>query len=219
MKDWVSSLPAEDDMADDKNALPSAAALDLASVEPYLRFLSHSEDAMTAAAARTAYYTRAIQPLDFSGALRGVSSFAAWTRAAPALYAAALAHPHGVRGAFVLDANAFVRRLLPPADAAAAPVRGDVVETLIAAHAGTTVPAARVRALLPSLLVSAAPLEWLPAAGPAKLAGALGMAAVKVQRNLLGFASGEDADQAGCAGTDDVLAAQDGVVSVMEHFR
>lgn len=217
LKEWASSLPEPvDDLSSAKEAssraLPTLAELNDTCASPYRRFIEGSNVALEG----EDYYASAIRPVDFSSYLRNVSSFSAWCRVAPTVYRKVLQHPHGVRGCFQINTNDFVRSLLPAQSSHTSTDidfrRSDWKEQLVASKPQTKIDdPSQVARLLPSLFLSSALLEWMAAAGPAKLASPLGMAIVKVQRTLYGFASEDNDDDVGCAGTDDVINVQAGV--------
>lgn len=219
MKEWAAALPDPQEDGEEVFAngavlapLLSSEELSQSLVEPYLLYLSGKSAAVDEEDLHaSAYYSRAILPIDFSSSLRNVTSFPQWRRAAPRVYQTILEHPHGVRGVFRFEnVAAFLLDLLPASTSFALCGSPNFVEALVQTEA-PALRSTQVDALLPALFTSPALLEWMPAAGPSKLAGPLGMAVIKIQRSLYGFSSEESADTVGCAGMDDVHSVVKGV--------
>lgn len=223
LKEWVASL-LTDEEADLDHTLEAQKDLDNRLSQPYLDFIEGKQpsdpQASTPSATpscRLSYFHKAIQPVDFSDYLRGVSTFSGWVQAAPHVYGTVIEHPHGIRGIFQRSSGDFLRKLVP---APVKPIprfgpRDFIHDVILDARRPAFSSQAVIKALLPALFVSAgACLEWMPAASPVKLASPLGMMIVKLQRTLYGFAAkdAEEEDE-GCAGTDDVRQAKDGIVS------
>lgn len=220
MKAWAKSL-----LVDSINEIstPFSAELDTRLAEPYMQYLTSSQSEAAILTAQD-YYATAIQPLDLTTRMSEVDSFEGWLEAAPEVYRACLEHAHGVRGMFDIDTNGWLRRILgdettrlPSLIEDGSPC-SDIVQDIISYSARPFFPSCKsadTDRVLATFLVSAAPLEWLPAAGPAKLAGPLGMAVVKIQRALLGFSSEDNEEETCCFGTDDVVDVKPGMVGQM----
>jgi hypothetical protein len=212
MKAWARALPVESETSEmPEDSLGTFANL----CEPYLRFLAASDtDIYERGVKAREYFDSTILPLDFTDLVANIANREQWEKNAVSVFSQALAHPHGIRGIFEASTQEFLWRLLPPGIEQI--VSSDVIDQILCD--AKTVPARTSTAeekanILPTLFAAPALLECLPSASPAKLAGPLGMAVVRIQRSLLGFNSPEDVKGAGCAGLDDVREARDGLVS------
>lgn len=223
MRQWARSLEA-----DGRNGtkclaqvLPSSIDLNDAAFEPYTKYLSGGDpETTTHLLERSRYFDQAIQPLDLTGFFETSTDFSSVTRSAPKVYEECLRHAHGIRGPLDIDVSQWLRNIV---DAnghchSDAKEHEDLADCLVANMPRCDLATAagdseRIRHMLPSLFLSSAPLEWLQSVGPAKLAGPLGMAVVKIQRSLMGFSSEENDEETCCYGLDDVTSIRPGLVS------
>lgn len=205
IKRWARSLGQTTDN--------SASVPQYQHIQPYIDFLTPDRKQREVLLSASKYFDTAILPFDGTAAGRSIGTCNDWLKVAPDLFKQILEHPHGLRGFFGRDSRSFLRNIIDQSLPMQMPP--DIVKDLLLSEQdeARTMSTQSKDMLASALLSSSALLEWMPAAGPAKLAGPLGMAVVSIQRSLLGFASPVEIEVAGCAGLDDVHEAHDGTVS------